>query len=296
LKWSFCISVAACGHFWCNWTRSPGIATVVCWLNGAAAGLSLLVFITSAAAGAVGEGGGGFPGLMITIHSAQNLPNWDTFGSIDPYVRVLFGATEQRTRMFKDEMAPVFNETFDISLAGKSKEVVLRLYDWEYIGQNRAVGEIRLPVKWLAENCTLSRQTYGLRSLTDARIIVVKREKTWVASSLTISLKYTPAPRKAGSPAHAAVAAATGCEEAPMAEEIEIKEIDWLGIGLYSLLGLFAGLSFWKTIPVAAGCCLSSRSYTVHVTNPSHLSSLGDVQMGNIQVQGQQRGGGVVYA
>ena len=46
LLWSFCISVAACGHLWCNWTRSPGTATVVCWLDCAAVGLSLLVIIT----------------------------------------------------------------------------------------------------------------------------------------------------------------------------------------------------------------------------------------------------------
>jgi hypothetical protein len=48
---------------------------------------------------------------------------------------------------------------------------------------------------------------------------------------------------------------------------------------------------------VAPGCCLSSRfSYTVHVTNLWHLSSFGDIQMGNIQVQGQQPGGVVVCA
>ncbi|KAJ1489818.1 C2 domain-containing protein, partial [Baffinella frigidus] len=156
----------------------------------------------AAATAGAGAGGGGVPSLRITVHSAQNLPKVDTFGSIDPYVAVLFGSTDQRTRTVKNDMAPIFDETFDISLAGDAKEVVLVLYDWERVGKDRAIGEIRLPVRWLAEQGSLSRQSYGLRSLTDANGIAADvKNKAGVPSSLTISLTHTPAPKQ---PAHAA--------------------------------------------------------------------------------------------
>ncbi|KAA6363166.1 MAG: hypothetical protein EZS28_041307, partial [Streblomastix strix] len=87
--------------------------------------------------------------LYVTILGVSDLVSMDSNGKTDPYVIVKFGGVEQKTKKVKDTLNAEFNETFVYEvdpIATIDRDVFIELWDYNSIGSNEKMGEVKLPV------------------------------------------------------------------------------------------------------------------------------------------------------
>jgi Ca2+-dependent lipid-binding protein len=66
----------------------------------------------------------------IVVLRAFNLPRTDGIGKIDPYFILKHGFTRQKTRIFQDNLNPVYNESFTFQVRpGQPTNISVELWD-----------------------------------------------------------------------------------------------------------------------------------------------------------------------
>ncbi|KAF1810740.1 tricalbin [Eremomyces bilateralis CBS 781.70] len=98
--------------------------------------------------GALG-GSGGYvtPIGVLRFHfrNAQNLPNVETLGKSDPYVRVLLSSLEKgRTVTFKNNLNPDWDEVLYVPVHTPKEKLLIEVMDSENMGRDRQLGHIEL--------------------------------------------------------------------------------------------------------------------------------------------------------
>eukprot|EP00291_Cryptomonas_curvata_P008243 CAMPEP_0172191692 /NCGR_PEP_ID=MMETSP1050-20130122/23864_1 /TAXON_ID=233186 /ORGANISM="Cryptomonas curvata, Strain CCAP979/52" /LENGTH=303 /DNA_ID=CAMNT_0012866813 /DNA_START=110 /DNA_END=1018 /DNA_ORIENTATION=+ len=75
--------------------------------------------------------------------SVRNLPKMDTFGSCDPFCRVVFCGEQMETKVVKNTYEAEFNEIFKFDLSGGQTPSALSIevLDWDRIGSADVVGK-----------------------------------------------------------------------------------------------------------------------------------------------------------
>ena len=93
------------------------------------------------------------PGILrVTLKHAAGLLAKDSNGKSDPYVKVLSGGGEKKTKVKKRTLDPEWNEAIDFE--GRYEAFVgtgltLKLYDWDRIGSDDALGELSVDLRVL---------------------------------------------------------------------------------------------------------------------------------------------------
>jgi len=127
--------------------------------------------------------------LKVTVQRASDLPDVDTFGKSDPYVKVSFQGNEQKTEVQKDTLDPVWNQELPPwDLAGKplSPDDLLSVVvkDYEKIAAMRKVlGKVEVPLGELLSNKDIER-TYDL----------VDGKNNPTLGKIMLKLQYQPPP------------------------------------------------------------------------------------------------------
>ncbi len=145
------------------------------------AGLILLNLMVGVIIGSIFEAKATLTGdsVEITVERATNLPIADIaiegFSSSDPFCKVRVGDQVFRTKVMKNNLNPVWNETFVIPLAEVEKEVVkFEVFDWDRIGSDDLLGRFKFDfssMRWnkparfeieldMAENASVSEQDF----------------------------------------------------------------------------------------------------------------------------------------
>ena len=71
----------------------------------------------------------------------------DTFGKCDPILNISFKGVQQITKAVKSVFEADWDETFDFELSSELDglgDLVVTLSDWERVGANKRIGEVRL--------------------------------------------------------------------------------------------------------------------------------------------------------
>ena len=90
--------------------------------------------------------------LKVAINYARNLKDTETFGNMDPYVKVILGTREVRTKEKTDAGTnPKFNEELTLEYQNED-EVDLQVWDGEAVGSDEYVGEARVNLQAVANN------------------------------------------------------------------------------------------------------------------------------------------------
>jgi Ca2+-dependent lipid-binding protein len=73
----------------------------------------------------------------------------DVTGFADPYVKLSFDRQEFTTATIKKSVNPAWNEEFRIKVTPGSNDhydVVFTIFDWDRMGDDEVIGEVRIPV------------------------------------------------------------------------------------------------------------------------------------------------------
>ncbi|KAJ9636342.1 Tricalbin-2 [Coniosporium tulheliwenetii] len=98
--------------------------------------------------GVVG-GAGGYvtPIGVMRLHflNARNLPNVETMGKSDPYVRVMMAGIEKgRTVTWKNNLNPDFDEVIYVPIHSTREKLMLEVMDSENVGKDRSLGHVEV--------------------------------------------------------------------------------------------------------------------------------------------------------
>lgn len=90
--------------------------------------------------------------LKAVINYARNLRDTETFGKMDPYVQVVLGSREARTKEQTDAgVNPTFKEELILEYQNES-EVDFRVWDGESLGSDKFVGEAKVSLQAVINN------------------------------------------------------------------------------------------------------------------------------------------------
>ena len=90
--------------------------------------------------------------FKVKVKYARNLHDTETFGKMDPYVQVVLGSREARTKEKKDAgVNPVFEEELVLDFQNEA-EVDFRVFDSESMGSDKFIGEARISVQAVINN------------------------------------------------------------------------------------------------------------------------------------------------
>ena len=106
------------------------------------------------------QGGGR---LRIKPLSAQLLKDCDTFGKMDPYVKVQVGADTQKSKVAKDMgKTPNWQDELDFAIAG-AQSAYIAMYDHDKLSKDEFIGDITIPLRdiFVRQNVT---NTYELKN------------------------------------------------------------------------------------------------------------------------------------
>jgi hypothetical protein len=90
--------------------------------------------------------------LKIVIKYGKNLYDTETFGEMDPYVQVVLGSRQGRTRERTDAgRNPVFEEEILLDFQNET-EVDFRVWDSESMGSDKIIGEAKVSIQAVINN------------------------------------------------------------------------------------------------------------------------------------------------
>lgn len=90
--------------------------------------------------------------FKVLIKYARNLYDTEAVGTMDPYVKVVLGSREARTREKTDAgVNPVFEQELVLDFQNEA-EVDFRVFDGETLGSDKFVGEARISVQAVVNN------------------------------------------------------------------------------------------------------------------------------------------------
>jgi len=87
-----------------------------------------------------GENGGGAT-WFVTAERAEGLRDKDGLGKSDPYCKIKFGNKSHETQHKKNDLSPVWNETFEFHTNANEIEVSVKDHD---IGLDDTIGSCRI--------------------------------------------------------------------------------------------------------------------------------------------------------
>ncbi|KAA6398135.1 MAG: hypothetical protein EZS28_006336 [Streblomastix strix] len=96
-----------------------------------------------------------YPGrIYVNVIRCFNVIKADTFGESDPFVKLIFGKVEKKTKVVKNNANPVFNEQFVFDYAPQQNMHVIMLEVWDYdmIGSNDKLGFVQVPFEEFLNN------------------------------------------------------------------------------------------------------------------------------------------------
>ena len=85
--------------------------------------------------------------LEVTVISVRNLPKMDTYGSCDPFCRLMFCGKQMQTTVKRNTYTAAFDETFvfDLSNHPNPSALSIEVLDWDMLGPYCIIGKIVLP-------------------------------------------------------------------------------------------------------------------------------------------------------
>jgi Ca2+-dependent lipid-binding protein len=99
-----------------------------------------------------------FPHIRLKVCEARDLVALGMIGESDPFIEIFFQDQTSTTKVMKNTLNPVWNETFDfevketvriIYMLNKSGMIKFKLVDWDLINPNELIGELDYNIKFL---------------------------------------------------------------------------------------------------------------------------------------------------
>lgn len=80
--------------------------------------------------------------LRVNVIRAEGLGDYDTFGSIDAFVKISYNGKEKKTDVVKNNKEPKWEQILEFSGAQLNQgELVCTIWDWDRLSPNDYVGE-----------------------------------------------------------------------------------------------------------------------------------------------------------
>eukprot|EP01097_Dermamoeba_algensis_P002740 TRINITY_DN2081_c0_g1_i1.p1 TRINITY_DN2081_c0_g1~~TRINITY_DN2081_c0_g1_i1.p1 ORF type:complete len:340 (-),score=74.71 TRINITY_DN2081_c0_g1_i1:750-1769(-) len=98
--------------------------------------------------------------FYITVKGAKDLPALDVNGKSDPFCVIKFATKEEKTKIIKKELNPVWNQSFKFLVRPSqvNELVKFHLYDWDALRNNDYIGETELNLKDYTPGLTYDSQ------------------------------------------------------------------------------------------------------------------------------------------
>ena len=80
------------------------------------------------------------------MQAARNLEAMDSGGTSDPYAIAAVGKEKRKTKVVKKELAPEWNEKFEIIVEDLNLPLNLSVWDKDMIGSDDMIGETMIPL------------------------------------------------------------------------------------------------------------------------------------------------------
>lgn len=88
--------------------------------------------------------------LKITVHEGRNLAPKDRSGKSDPYVRLRYGKLECKTQTVKQDLNPLWKQSFEFPEIGGGEYLQLKCYDADYL-TDESLGSARVNLEGLED-------------------------------------------------------------------------------------------------------------------------------------------------
>ena len=131
--------------------------------------------------------------LSIHVQAARNLEAMDSNGTSDPYAVIQVGKEKKKTKVIKKELAPEWNEKFEIIVEDCNLPLNLQVYDKDFLNSDDIIGETMVPLATLVGAKTAPKwyTIYRDSKITGEVLLAIKlpRPAGWVEeSSETVAL------------------------------------------------------------------------------------------------------------
>ena len=97
------------------------------------------------------ESADGALGVKVILLAARNLTAADSDGTSDPYAMLFVGDDEdaaQTSSTVSSDLNPVWeDQAFSFADVAQGESVTVRVFDYDYIGSDDPLGEVRVPVE-----------------------------------------------------------------------------------------------------------------------------------------------------
>jgi len=98
--------------------------------------------------------------VTVRVGGCKKLPGVDTFGGCDPYVKIIYGSIQRKTKKKKSKN-PEFNETFDLPVQSESY-LVIEVWDYNAVGSDERMFTLPLPFHGLMQFGFKQRHEFAL--------------------------------------------------------------------------------------------------------------------------------------
>ena len=96
---------------------------------------------------AVKSGNSCFDGaLQVVVKGCKDLTPKDANGLADPYVLLSWGDQQEKTRVLKKTLNPIFDSEFQFSLIGDANKLSIEVWDWDRVGTDELIGGCSLSI------------------------------------------------------------------------------------------------------------------------------------------------------
>ena len=90
-----------------------------------------------------------FGSLVVGLTRGVDLAKRDRFGTSDPYIVVIYGASQHRTRIIKANINPLWQEQVKLPFR-HGEELLLEVFDWDRSSNDDFMGRARVPAHKIA--------------------------------------------------------------------------------------------------------------------------------------------------
>jgi len=124
--------------------------------------------------------------IVITVIQGKELASKDLNGKSDPYIKIIYGKLNFKTKEIRKTLNPVWGQTFSFPQDSGEAEILLECWDWEHFGSPHYMGEFVISTDLIPEDGTPLKKFFDLGKCP---VKDKKKKSKNISGSIEIELK-----------------------------------------------------------------------------------------------------------